>query len=61
MTLHNLNCPKEGISLYLYISVTDNHVSYVLAQALDGVERLVDFVIKVFMGNELRYQSMEMW
>ncbi|RDX93046.1 rnhA, partial [Mucuna pruriens] len=54
-----LTCPKLGVPLYLYISISDNVVSSVLIQEEKGEQKLVYFTSKVLQGPERRYQKIE--
>lgn len=42
---------KEGAPSFLYLSMTNNAISYVLVWELDGGERLIYFVSEVFKGR----------
>lgn len=51
--------PKEGAYLYLYLSIIDNIMIFVLVQELNEIERPFYIVSKVFKGFKLRYQKIE--
>jgi len=51
--------PSSGAALSLYLSVSDNTMSSVLTEDLEGGEKPVYFISKVFKGAELRYQRIE--
>lgn len=43
----------------MYLSITDQEMSFVLIQEKDKTEQLVYFVSKVFQGGEARYPKIE--
>ncbi|WJX68109.1 hypothetical protein P8452_52511 [Trifolium repens] len=54
-----LTRPKPGSPLLLYLAVSENALSSALVQEIEGEERPVYFVSKIFKGAETRYQKIE--
>jgi len=54
-----LHRPSPGATLSLYLSISDNAMSFVLTEDCEEWEKLVYFISKVFKGVELRYQKIE--
>lgn len=49
----------EGLSLYLYLSITNQAMNSLLIQEMEKIEQLLYFVSKVFKGIEAWYQKIE--
>lgn len=49
----------EGLSLYLYLSITNQAVNSLLIQEMEKIEQLLYFVSKVFKGIEAQNQKIE--
>jgi len=56
---HILHRPSSRAALSLYLSVSDNAMSYVLTEDSEERERPIYFVSKVFKGAKLRYQKIK--
>ncbi|KAL2228389.1 UNVERIFIED_CONTAM: Retrovirus-related Pol polyprotein from transposon opus [Sesamum indicum] len=51
--------PKDGETLFLYLSVSENAVSSVLVREEGGQQNPIYYVSKMLQGAELRYTEME--
>jgi hypothetical protein len=51
--------PQHREILFMYLSISDNAMSYGLVEDSDSVDKPVYFVGKVFKGDKLIYQKIE--
>ncbi|GAU24562.1 hypothetical protein TSUD_149030 [Trifolium subterraneum] len=54
-----LSRPKQGTPLTLYLAVSENAMSATLVQEVDGEEKPVYFISRIFRDAETRYQKIE--
>ncbi|MCI30020.1 hypothetical protein A2U01_0051229, partial [Trifolium medium] len=54
-----LTRPQAGKPLQLYLVVSENAMSSALVQEVEGEEKPMYFVSRVFQGAEVRYQKIE--
>jgi hypothetical protein len=54
-----LTRPEKGNTLYLYLAVSDNALSFTLVQEIKGDEKPIYFVSRTFKGAEAKYQKIE--
>lgn len=53
----NLTCPIVGSPLYLYLSIIDQKMNYVIVQEINKVDHPVYYISKLFKDVEAQYQN----